>query len=792
MHHITSLDEATKAVPSSVTDPHLRVVSPKNASSIDATVLVADPNILTEENVVSLLTLCRKFQFLQHSLGLTNTVSSYLLMCGTSGSHRIPFLDFHRLLGAEDNDELFHLVICIGACQCGEKQDAIKLFNLAWKIIVEKVSNKAINYHSSNFQDFARNVIVLCYIYLNYLANFQNYDGLREPIVITIEALFEYLNSIITTQLENSAKKSGGNLYTVDPLYWYAYTLLSEHCFISNITPFSLHWILSDKVLPVEKYSGDKGMGQTLADLTAGISVSSCLFYGTKRDVRFKYALGFKEQILVCSLLNELQSLKYASLSTKQSHCIFSGDQDSLHNAIILANKALNYEYNSAENEKVGPTSVKSSSSDSAIGQLNGGMEQGPEEVSEGYYRLVMNDKYVNNQNYSQFANLLILSKRRLLISCPRKYSDLISYYIFLPKDSYNWVLLGLTIKEFLLDVDSHFAFKSEFKNGAYAVGLLLDSNLAAPSNNSQAIFEYLHSSFSADLVVKNNLAITILPMLFLSLILGNGNLTAHRLFLNLPLNLTFVAEMVMSSFLITMRLFIYHRTGLVQGHQHFGATYPSSQSSVVSMILYMIKEMGRNVDSFFETMKLPGGQRRYSIMVGDLMHNKRNYSSRHSVGQEEEEEEELEVSLVDDDKFLFYMKNLELSFISWLDLLSSCGVKTDTFKNNLSSALQEVYRDVIFAGRGSIPPSVKSTPPFSNDARNGPVDFFHQANKRQRHSALFEKRYVPHSHFKQDIFSTTSPQRFDFGMDPKSTPLSQHEEREQIKLPPIISPRVD
>lgn len=807
-------------------------------------------NILTERTIITLLTICKKFNHL--SIGLNNSISNYLLLYGTSIQSSIPFINFNKLLNLTENDELLYLIICLGACECKDIRDSVVMFNKAWEIMITKISSSQITYNSQDkFDEFLEHLIILCFTYLNYFVNFANefsfenydngindYDNFNDvfeingdwlkKIAIPIDVLFEYLNNIISTQINNNSKDKNGKKPEVKLFYWYAYILLSQYSFIYNKSASSLHNYLLDQILPdidIDLSKSPSSSSSSSSSSTTGIkkneeqpkytlgyfmknlSVTANIFkslhsspppHSLNSDTlgngnesqqinfeeflraqqahSFKYSLGFKEKLIICGLMNELQIIKFndsnKQLMVSQAVNNASGDSGSvnninttsvgttaglglgnassggnsttisnsrinqvaiqnglfkdnkkfLHNAIILANRTFNYGYNFYESAVInnsnsaingsnhryfntlsnnsngsnnGSNKLKQNNTlntDSTIGLLNDGFSDGSEKIpdpasasnqtsistsntttspsvdnmdlnSQNQSFLynnnsLINNRFVNIHNQIQFLNILILTKRRLLINCPLKFTDLLSNYLFLPKDHFNWTLLSLTLKEFIHETESYSFLDSynnnsrkrklnsnstaaaaavaaiqnhydpklpmiEFDLSRFVVLQTLDGQHERENLNEDRIRENIKSYITCPLVdkfsINNNLGITTLPLLMLGLVFVNNSLKKHKKFINLPQNSELSIEFIIGNFLVLIRILLHYRKKYYIESKHFvddsnnnnnnddlkikndqdstttTTTDDEEESTILSVILYVITELGGN-----------------------------------------------------------------------------------------------------------------------------------------------------------------------------------------------------
>ncbi|ODV83827.1 hypothetical protein CANARDRAFT_180339, partial [[Candida] arabinofermentans NRRL YB-2248] len=618
-------------------------------------------------------------------LNLKNSVTNYVIVFGTCKKFddELPSIDINKLLTIDEFDELLYLIICLGACQLNEFNDAILMFNKSWEIIIDKISNSRINYNSGEvFNKFVENLIILSYIYLNYFINFSNSakpdnEDLFKKISIPIDVLFKYLNNIISTHMNNtdgaaaSSRNSSGNQVNqisatissgkkLESFYWYAYLLLSHYSFIYNKSPSSLHLYLLNKQLPEDDIGDDpfksSSSHHNLTDETLGQMINSLSVISTPFTNFVNHnTLTLKEQIIICGLMNELQMVKFNETNKMNKNIIlqqglFKDNKNFLHNAIILANKNFNV------SEKV---------------TINGDEE---------------------------FVGLVTLIKRKLLINCPLKFTDLLTNYLILPKSNYNWILLSLTMKEFIFETESLINDKNfmnndkpvvEFELSKFLRVNYLDSTSASgiPELTSEDIYKNIHnyiaSPFNSNFIINNNLGITTLPMLMLSLnwqIVGSSNSMSNvNSNANNNANISEDEDMTDDD---------------------------DDESIILAVIFYVINELGCNYD---ETSTLKDSandqnvkKRANSISIGEFSNNNEKLKKMMSHSKESKNssyhnsnksEESIKSQIVNDYKFYFILKNLEKNFIGWLGLFEGDFSEVGTFIGSLEKVLNnEVY----------------------------------------------------------------------------------------------------
>ncbi|GME99326.1 unnamed protein product [Ambrosiozyma monospora] len=257
----------------------------------------------------------------------------------------------------------------------------------------------------------------------------------------------------------------------------------------------------------------------------------------------------FKEKIIISGLMNEHQMIKFNETNrlnkqSVQQQGVFKDNKSFLHNAIILANKHFN--------------------------------------------STVILPNTADNRPFSLYS----LQKRKLISDSPIKYADLIQGYVCLPGASEGWLLLCLTLKEFLFETESlindkNFVAKDkpvvEFDFGRFLGVDLLDGQsqnqsqsqcqgshgggpgkiLAVEAVNTtlyNSIHQYITMPFTHNFIINNNLGITTLPILLISLLHLNNNTQPQiqksmLAELNLPLNQLVFVEFIIGNFLVLFRL---------------------------------------------------------------------------------------------------------------------------------------------------------------------------------------------------------------------------------------------
>ncbi|ANZ74709.1 BA75_00270T0 [Komagataella pastoris] len=731
--------------------------SPSQNPSLNTPSSVPVGDSFLEKNIISLLTLCKKFSQVSIDLQLDNNISGYLLtycnnfqfrpeypsffkvfdISSTVNSSSEPFSSHFltnsnstssRFLSLDGNSEFLYLIICLGACEQSQSLDAIKLFNKSWAIIINKISNQLINYNSDNFSEFIENLILLCFIYLNYFANHDfedidnhniDHDNINIVLpcpVITLDVLFEYLNNIISTHINNN---SSSPLETVEPFYWYAYVLLSKYSFIYNKSPSSLHMFLADKFLPNTQV--------TMAQLLRNLSVTSLndqsetivpqLEYSqddisknvflNNMNLVVNHRISNIEQALICALLNELQMIKFNDNQIRKStskiqHGIFNDSKNFLHNAIILANKSFNNIYNAVSDEpgSAALPSGKEVFNDSISATAVNMVQENYKGKLEANYPPKVAD-LMNNNKFVEFVNSLILNKKKLLINCPLKFHDLLFNYLFLPLQDYNWVLLSLTLKDFMYEVESLYNTLTSnsqhlpSENAEFDIAKFCHSSLTVPDIKSN-LEKFIFHPFNKMLVVNNNLGLTTLPLLFISLIYNNKQSFANiKSFLSLPSNKLLLLEFIIGNFLLLIRILVQRR--ISYSSQVVEDT--EEDTPILNVIIYLISELG----SGFSAIHNSEGHknRSYSITIGILQSqvqqnkSKKNSGSKKYVGSEND----LDVSgmtlqqiLTNDDLYKFILQNIERSLMNWVSVLVSIQMSTTNLILALNVVMKSIY----------------------------------------------------------------------------------------------------
>jgi hypothetical protein len=219
---------------------------------------------------------------------------------------------------------------------------------------------------------------------------------------------------------------------------------------------------------------------------------------------------------LIMGLSNELQALKHGQTCSFQC-------KGFLHNAIIMANKTFIQHHTQSATEQ--------------------------------------NDSDV-------LKNLIMISKRNLLLNCPVKFQDLIADYIMVPKTRHHWSLLNITLKEFNFEYNAR--------------NLQQFSQAGSPDDVSVACLNYLNSLNIHS--INNNLGLISLPLLFIGF-LSNSSLTSDfNSVLNLPSNFTLS---IIENYMGLIKIFI-----TLNSNPDF------LNNPILQSIIYIVSEMGYTTSS--------------------------------------------------------------------------------------------------------------------------------------------------------------------------------------------------
>ncbi|KAG7758969.1 hypothetical protein KL911_000106 [Ogataea haglerorum] len=769
--------------------------------------------ILAEKTVVSLLTLSNRFRHL--NMELKNSITNYIIVFGSSKKWQedLPSTNINKLLAINELDEMLYLVVCLGACLINEFEDAITMFNKSWEIIIDKITNSKINYNSGEiFNRFVDNLIILGCIYLNYFINFSNsskysYEQLHKKIAIPIDVLFEYLNNIISTHMANRDGQPQGTSAPskhssdiadhssrrgLEPFYWNAYLLLSHYSFVFNKSPSSLHLYLLDKNLPEEHLADQSGSDETLGQLITNLSVIS----GSYQNFVNHDDLTLKEKAIICGLMNELQMVKFNETNKLSKNVIlqqglFKDNKNFLHNAIILANKNFN-----------------------------------------------VSAKLASNYD-DEFIRLLSIVKRKLLVNCPLKFTDLLSNYLIIPKGDYNWTLLALTLKEFIFETESLINDKNFLNNDKPIIefdlskmvnllGIESNSSNTASELTDEEIYKNIHSfistPFNYNFLINNNLGITLLPCLLLALILNENSLMYHRKFLNLPVNNLIMVEFIIGNFLMLIRILNFYRkkylidlsnpleknwTSRNTSHPPGTSNNPNTsedeeqgdeeedESIILSVIFYVINELGRK---YTYTPPVAGERRRAnSISIGEFSNNnekmKKMMGSKETKHGSDKPEDTLKAQITNDIKYQNIMKNVQSSFLCWLKLYQSDFAQLEQFIRVLCKVLEnDIYSRLQNQKAGGSPHSLDVFNLISSHTQPNPESQFYGSHitpfgQRAPPSSSNDTGYYQHNsdHYGQQKLPSFVGQHLQGSLSPPGVnPILMNKDDDRILLPPI------
>ncbi|GMM36314.1 hypothetical protein DASC09_036390 [Saccharomycopsis crataegensis] len=332
----------------------------------------------------------------------------------------------------------------------------------------------------------------------------------------------ELLSQEVNPNLLNSV---GRELFN----YWYAYNLLSTYSLNFGKSSPKIHSIFLKKILPTNndyhfmsteaqiktskpgnidfnKKSIDFIANETLKDALNNLSKSPSLLRNLisgSSDINsltnsvfpantFKN-LTLRENCIIMGLSNELQSIRLNEAN------LYNNNRNSLHNAIIMANKSLNVNSNyqqfstSSKTFSTGSTTAPDNANNteyslfmespysaqapsaSLVSYLRnvstfGSKSHGVHSPNEPNLNIVNNTTINSNSNYLfnvnnfsnmlvnsninqdliNICNLIIILKKKVLINCENKLiQDLLIDYIIIPNHEIYWNLLYITIKEF-------------------------------------------------------------------------------------------------------------------------------------------------------------------------------------------------------------------------------------------------------------------------------------------------------------------------------------------------------
>ncbi|ODV96596.1 hypothetical protein PACTADRAFT_15132 [Pachysolen tannophilus NRRL Y-2460] len=726
-------------------------------------------NILTEKNIISVLTLCKKFNYLTYPYQITNPLCNYFLIYATRCHNILPLFKFDRIINLTERNELLYIILCVGANENNCITDAIKLFNKSWSIIMDKINSDSIDYNSENIDEFVENVIMLCYVYFDYFDNYFDQIFLKENIAVDIDTLFAYLNNVIITQILNEGKvlnngvpltiyQLSERIFPVRLNYWHAFIIISQYSYVHKAPVSILHSFLLNKILPIED---GQVHSYSLADVLKNLTVSANL-YKYNKDINgepsgsklFK-KLGLIDRIIINSLLNEFRIMldkdcnvtHFDKLSTSYpvvTTSFFSGNRNFLHNSIILANKSFSFENNDSANQQQNNQFNISQT----IGLLNDGVQNltvFSKNDHQGSW--TVSNKLINNLPYIQFLNMLILVKRKIMINCPLKFVDLISNYLFLPKDQFNWIMLSLTLKEFNYQARDEFNNKGEriarrpFILQDYINLRNDDTKILSVDDITKNITNFIEQPFPSTFIINNNIGVTMLPTLALSFVNLNNTLVDCKNFLSLPSSKKLIIGFLIENFLTIIRILVNYRYRLFNlSNDSFktSGSYNSSDSLILSLesflenpilgvILYFLDEAGINVASeLIEQRKHNADnnvdrntkfqRRSNSINVAEFISNSEKIRSKNITTDLQIDADfktpieypPLSKILSQDLKYYHYLKNFEIALINWLNifvadpavsninlLIEEKNENLDSFKNfvkGLKKAMQQIY----------------------------------------------------------------------------------------------------
>lgn len=447
-----------------------------------------------EKNIISLLTLSKKFNKLAY-LDLNSKVSSLFLVWGTMSNLHLPIVKNDQIPSLDEHSSLLYAILAFGASYSDQFEDCIKLLNKSWILILKS---------NSNPMEIIQSLTILSHI---YLINYHTLKRLNsEQELIPIEIIMDYLDKTTCSLMQSST--DGVPLFN----YWFIFLILSSFSMSSNRKPPSCHKLFLSKPVP---YSSNTTLLEDLIQL----SKSPSLPINTE----------LSSQCLIMGLSNELQTIK--------SHESCSLNRNSIHNAIIMANKSF----------------ILSSSLSNLPSLIEDIETEGDEDLLET----------------DVVKNLIMISKRSLLLSCPLKFQDLVVDYITPPTTKHHWNMLSLTLKEFC--IDQHQTLHN-----------LLE--LATQEEVTSATISYMNSLSIPE--VNNNLGLTSLPLLFFGFIAHPPLQNSFQSYLNLPRNFSIP---IIETYLILLKI-------LLTTHcQHL-------DNPIIQSIVYLISEMGTTTPSHIQS----------------------------------------------------------------------------------------------------------------------------------------------------------------------------------------------
>jgi hypothetical protein len=305
---------------------------------------------------------------------------------------------------------LIYNILSVGYNVKMNRQMSVEFFHKSWNLLTLKLI--PINYNNNNTLnqlEILNDLFVLSFVYLEY--DFSSMINLQHQLLqtptVNSDLIFNYLNDISSIILNNIVldPNSATLLYDNMNMFWSIYILLSTY--FANGYPPKFYGVFLDKEVN----------GQTLADLMLSLSKSV-----------MPMDSPFIKQIIVCTLLNELNSLiNYNKLSIYDL-------KNTLHNSIILINKSL----------------INANASNSAVFEI---------------------------------------FKKKLVINCPIKFNDLFNHYIFQPSKTLEVQLLSISLKEFNFLYNYNYAYNFSFNtfvlNNLRADSFKFSNNLLPFFNNS-------------------------------------------------------------------------------------------------------------------------------------------------------------------------------------------------------------------------------------------------------------------------------------------------------------------
>lgn len=332
------------------------------------------------------------------------------------------------------------------------------------------------------------------------------------------------------------------------------------------------------------------------------------------------------------------------------------------------------------------------------------------------------------NQDLINVYNLIIILKKKILINCDNKLiQDLLIDYIIIPNHEVYWNLLYITIKEFTFinsdftqwnelddetmkhkfnqsyytpDIHGSTSFNSQEINDSFngfadlIHDIMRDVNInSVVSKLTKFLMGNNTKQLMNNVIINNNLGLTSLPLLFIGYLIGslspqnsineglrnlnsnspeelmmnfinlnagsvsNSNLIFLKYFLKLPKNFV---NLLIENFLILIKIFYAFRKNSPQNRQdaepqakkhkpdptaHSPAMLEIINSPILQSIIYLIREMGSNLqnDDFLHEEELNRG----NFHIDNVL------------------------NVTNDLVLYFYLKNIEIVFITWLNFLN-------------------------------------------------------------------------------------------------------------------------